>query len=89
MSPSGTLRGLTSDNGNAGDNYTTTVFIDSAATAITAGTAPFTGSFQPEEPLSAWASQPAAGYWFGELTDDATNDGGSFTELSLGLCVAP
>jgi subtilisin-like proprotein convertase family protein len=88
-SPFGTSRIVTDDNGAQGDNYVNTVFIDSAATAITAGTAPFTGSFSPEEPFSAWASQQAVGLWTGELADDAANDGGSFTELSLGLCVTP
>jgi subtilisin-like proprotein convertase family protein len=88
-SPSGTSRNVTSGNGSNGDHYVNTLFIDSATTLISAGTAPFTGSYQPEEALSAWASQPAAGYWFGDLRDTANMDGGVFTELSLGLCVAP
>ncbi|HEX6277309.1 MAG TPA: proprotein convertase P-domain-containing protein [Polyangiaceae bacterium] len=88
-SPSGTIRNITSGNGSSGDNYVNTVFIDSAATAVSAGVAPFTGNYRPEEPLSAWASQPAAGYWFGDLRDTAAMDGGTFTELSLGLCVTP
>jgi subtilisin-like proprotein convertase family protein len=39
---------LASDVGGGGDNFTNTVFDDQAATSITAGTAPFTGSFRPE-----------------------------------------
>jgi subtilisin-like proprotein convertase family protein len=91
-SPAGTQRVLTSANGGLGDNYIDTVFIDSALAVIgTTGydTAPFTGNYQPEEPFSAWAGQSALGIWQGELTDVETGDGGSFTELSLALCVAP
>ncbi|MDX2130765.1 MAG: proprotein convertase P-domain-containing protein [Planctomycetota bacterium] len=46
---------LTSDNGGSGDNYTNTRFIDSAATSITAGLAPFTGDFRPEGGDPGWA----------------------------------
>ena len=79
---------LSGGNGSAGDNYTNTVFVDSAATSITVGTAPFTGSYQPEQPLTAWTGATVAGVWPGVLYDTASGDGGSFTELSLGLCVA-
>jgi subtilisin-like proprotein convertase family protein len=89
ISPLGTARILSDDNGGDGDGYTNTVFIDSAATAITAGTALFTGSYRPEQPFSAWTSQQAAGLWSADLADDASGDGGNLTELSLGLCVAP
>ncbi|MFZ4575250.1 MAG: choice-of-anchor X domain-containing protein [Phycisphaerales bacterium] len=39
---------LATDVGSSGDNFVNTVFDQQAATAITAGTAPFTGSFRPE-----------------------------------------
>ncbi len=45
--PDGTLVWLSTDNGAAA-NYTDTVFDTQAATCITAGAAPFTGSFRPE-----------------------------------------
>jgi subtilisin-like proprotein convertase family protein len=88
-SPGGTLLDLTSDNGSGGDDYLDTVFIDSAATSITAGTPPFTGSFRPEQALSAWAGQTGTGLWHVNLFDDASSDGGNLTEVSLALCVAP
>ena len=40
--------------GGSGDNFTNTVFDDEAATAIASGAAPFTGSFRPFQPLSAF-----------------------------------
>jgi len=89
VSPVGTPRVLTSDNGADGVNYTNTIFIDSAATNIASGTAPFTGSFRPQDAFSGWGAQQAAGLWGADVYDDATGDGGNFTELSLGLCVAP
>jgi len=39
---------LATDVGGSADNFVNTVFDDAAATSITAGVAPFTGSFRPE-----------------------------------------
>lgn len=61
---------LTSDNGGAGDNFTNTIFNDGAATAITAGSAPFTGSFRPEQPLSTFNGINASGVWTLRIVDD-------------------
>ncbi|MBK7239413.1 MAG: T9SS type A sorting domain-containing protein [Flavobacteriales bacterium] len=46
----GTLE-LSTSNGGNGDNYTGTIFQTGAATGITSGSAPFTGTFAPEGPL--------------------------------------
>lgn len=89
VAPNGAEVELTTDNGGSGDNYTQTVFVDAAATAITAGTAPFTGSFRPEQPLSGLAGATFAGTWQARLADDAGGDEGTWTELSLAACVAP
>lgn len=48
QAPNGQRIELTSDNGGGGDNYTNTIFSDCAATSITAGVPPFTGTFRPE-----------------------------------------
>jgi len=53
IAPDGTMIELSTQNGGSGENYSDTIFDDEAATAITAGTAPFTGSYQPESPLAA------------------------------------
>jgi subtilisin-like proprotein convertase family protein len=83
--PDGTRVELTTDNGAGGDNFTNTVFDDAAATAVTAGVAPFTGSFRPEGLLSTLNGKPAAGTWTLEVTDDASVDTGSLTAWSLTL----
>src|SRR5688500_18859545 len=53
ISPNGIQTILSSNNGGLGDNYTNTTFSMSAGTSITAGVAPFTGSFIPEESFYA------------------------------------
>jgi subtilisin-like proprotein convertase family protein len=53
---------LSAANGS-GSNYTHTTFDDEAATSITAATAPFTGSFKPQNPLSAFDGLDPTGVW--------------------------
>jgi uncharacterized repeat protein (TIGR01451 family) len=60
IAPDGTTCLLSANNGRSGRNYGTacapetarTTFDDAAATAITAGNAPFAGSFQSQQPLA-------------------------------------
>ncbi|MEL6836493.1 MAG: proprotein convertase P-domain-containing protein, partial [Bacteroidota bacterium] len=47
ISPATTRLTLSDGNGGSGDNYTGTIFDDAAATCITAGSPPFTGTFLP------------------------------------------
>jgi len=89
VSPSNTVIDLSSDNGSSSDNYTDTIFIDSAATGIATGTAPFNGSYQPEQPLSDLNGEPVLGGWRLDVYDDASSDTGSFTKYELALCVTP
>jgi subtilisin-like proprotein convertase family protein/Zn-dependent metalloprotease len=89
-SPEGTSVELTSDNGGSGDNYTDTVFdMDGANGVITAGTAPFTGSYIPEGDLSALNGEMTAGNWVLTVVDDADADGGTWNSWSLELCLEP
>ncbi len=85
--PNGTTVELTSDNGGTGENFVDTIFDDDAATSITTGTAPFTGSFQPEQPLAALNGQPAAGAWTLKVVDDAGIDTGTIDGWQLRLVV--
>lgn len=75
------------------DNFTGTVFSDAAGTAIGAGTAPFTGSFRPESPLSAFDGTDAAGVWTLRLYDQFEEDAGQLTAWSVRVpartCSAP
>jgi T1SS-143 domain-containing protein len=69
ISPEGTRVELSTGNGGSGDNYTNTVFDDEASTNITAGSAPFTGSFRPEGDLSALDGENPNGTWTLEIND--------------------
>ncbi|WP_034260252.1 proprotein convertase P-domain-containing protein [Altibacter lentus] len=84
--PDGTRVELSTDNGGSGDNMINTVFDDEAPTSITTGTAPFTGSFQPEGNLSDFDGLSSLGDWTLEITDDANIDGGTLNSWSLQLC---
>lgn len=76
---------LSTDNGSSGSNMINTVFDDEAATSITAGTAPFTGTFRPEGLLSTFDGMPANGTWTLRTSDDANLDTGTLTAWSLEL----
>jgi subtilisin-like proprotein convertase family protein len=87
IGPDGTSVELSTDNGGSGDNFTDTLFDDGAATSVTAGSAPFTGSFQPEQPLAALNGQPASGEWIFKVVDDAGSDLGTVDNWQLQLTV--
>jgi subtilisin-like proprotein convertase family protein len=86
ISPTGTIIDLTSDNGGQGDNYTNTVFDQQATTLVTAGVAPFTGSYVPEGNLSLLNGQLSGGNWTIRVADDADQDGGIISNLSITIC---
>jgi subtilisin-like proprotein convertase family protein len=69
--------------GGSGDNITNLVFDDEAASAIAAGAAPFTGSFRPESPLSAFDGQSTSGPWTLNVSDNAGVDTGSLDSWGL------
>jgi len=51
IDPNGNYQDLSSDNGMANHDYINTTFDDNAAIGVTAGSAPFTGTFRPEGKL--------------------------------------
>ncbi len=88
QSPGGTLVELSTFNGGSGDNYTDTVFDDDGATPITGGSAPFTGTFQPEGSLSDFTGESSLGDWTLLVTDTfGPLDGGEMLLFELELCV--
>ena len=89
VGPTGTRVELSTDNGSLGDNYIDTVFDDEATQPITDGSAPFTGSFQPEGNLSDFDGTDMQGDWTLEITDDANGDGGTLNSWSLEVCFDP
>ena len=85
ISPQGTVVELSTDNGGFGDNYTNTEFDDDAATSIVNGSAPFTGTYRPESPLSAVDGEAAGGTWTLKAIDDEYLLSGSITDFSIDL----
>jgi uncharacterized repeat protein (TIGR01451 family) len=83
IGPDSTRVELTTDNGDSGENFVDTIFDDEAATSITTGSAPFTGSYQPEGSLATLDGQPANGTWTLEVTDDAGVDQGTLNGWNL------
>jgi len=84
--PDGTAVIISDNRGSSGDNFGTgandcsgthTVFDDQAAIAISAGTAPFAGSFRPDNPLSAFNGKPTAGTWKLKISDTGPADVGT------------
>jgi subtilisin-like proprotein convertase family protein len=84
--PAGRTIDLSSDNGGSGDNYGTgsndcagslTTFDDEAGTSITAGVAPFSGSFRPEGSLATFDGRGMNGTWNFTFTDDLGGDVGT------------
>jgi subtilisin-like proprotein convertase family protein len=85
INPVGTRVLLVADRGGTGNNFSGTVFDDEAATPISSGSAPFTGSFQPEEPLASATGGSSLGDWVLEVVDDAGGDTGSLDSWTLTL----
>ena len=73
--PDGTLIMLTTDNGGtSGSNFTNTIFRNDAATSITSGSAPFTGTYRPEGTLyNVNNGQNGNGTWQLRVIDDSNN----------------
>jgi subtilisin-like proprotein convertase family protein len=89
IAPDGTRVELATDVGGSSDNFTNTIFDQESATIITAGTAPYTGSFRPEGDLSVLYGTQSAGTWILEVTDDAGGDGGTINNFELEICGLP
>jgi subtilisin-like proprotein convertase family protein len=82
-SPAGTTVTLARHPGgpdNPGDNFFGTLFDDEASTNISEGTAPYTGSFKPQnDQLSRFDGQQRQGTWTLRVRDLAQGDVGSLT----------
>ena len=78
QSPDGSMFVLTSFAGGTGNNYTNTVFNDTAATSISSGTAPFTGVFKPVEALASFNNgQNPNGTWNLMIRDQTVTEVGN------------
>ncbi len=81
--PDGSRVGLIRFRGGSGDHFSNTTLDDEAATAIGSGRAPFSGSFRPETPLSAFDGKNARGTWTLYVYDASRYDTGTLLSWSL------
>lgn len=83
QSPTGTKVYLVNDVGGSGKNFTNTVLADTAAKSITTGSAPFTGTFQPESALAALNGLQAKGTWKLVIQDTIPSTSGQLVNWTL------
>jgi subtilisin family serine protease/subtilisin-like proprotein convertase family protein len=83
VSPSGREVVLSAFNGGSGDDYGGTTFDDEATTRIQDGSAPFSGSYRPQEPLAAFDNETARGTWQLVVEDQGLLADGTLKAWSL------
>jgi len=91
-SPNGTEVELFANIIGNGVNFTNTVLDDQAATALSAaagGDAPYTGTYQPDNALSAFNGEGSYGDWTLSVYDFWDTDNGTFDSWSIEICGAP
>ena len=71
--------------GGNGDNFFHTWLADSASTPINSGIPPFTGIFQPYDPLALYRGTDPNGEWILKVYDSATGNTGTFDAWGLTL----
>ena len=71
--------------GGSGDNFIGTILNDSVATTIESGTAPFTGSYKPSNPLTVFNGNPGitGRTWKLLISDTVTGDTGSLVKWCI------
>lgn len=82
-SPSGQVVTLFDGQGFAGDNLVNTLFDDTGVLSVTAGVAPFTGSYQPLNPLSVLAGGSSKGQWTLTVSDKVAGTTGVLNNWTL------
>jgi subtilisin-like proprotein convertase family protein len=94
VAPDGTAVPLAINRGSSGDNFgtgandcsgTPVTFDDSAASAISAGVAPFASSFRPDSPLSAFNGKDMNGTWKLRFSDTGLADVGTLFCAQLAI----
>ncbi|WP_044086225.1 proprotein convertase P-domain-containing protein, partial [Lewinella cohaerens] len=102
ISPAGTVMLLSGGNGGAADDYLGTIFANGGGTCIEAGTAPYTGTFEPEGGLTVdaegdcttdnvfatvFAGEEINGTWTLNINDNFAGDSGEIDQFDLTLTV--
>jgi subtilisin-like proprotein convertase family protein len=88
IGPDATQTVLIGLRGGTSANFTNTVLNDEAASPIATGSAPFTGTFRPEQPLAAFQGRPAAGTWTLRVSDQAAGNVGSIVGFEVEITYA-
>jgi subtilisin-like proprotein convertase family protein len=83
QSPAGTTVQLFNRRGSGNDNLPNITFDDEAAQSIDSAPTPYTGSYRPEQPLSAFDGQDFNGVWTLTVTDSAGGDTGTIQLFAL------
>lgn len=83
ISPRGSEVMLARQPSGAGTDMPNALFDDAAATSVIAASTPFSGTFQPETPLSVLNGQPIAGQWQLQAIDMQTGNVGTIDGWSL------
>lgn len=84
IAPDGTAATLISGVGGADDNFTNTCLNDTAALSITAGSAPFTGTWKPQGQMGRVNNgQNGNGTWILRITDLVPSDDGTLLDWSV------
>jgi subtilisin family serine protease/subtilisin-like proprotein convertase family protein len=81
--PDGTEVKLANLNGGSGQNFQNTTFDDNAATSISAGSAPFNGTYQPASSLAGLTGKNASGIWTLLVENTATGSTGTLNNWSM------
>lgn len=83
IAPNGNAVLLVDRIGGSGDNFQQTVFDDRSGSSIRRASPPFYGRFQPATPLQALNGSSGNGDWTLEVSDRASQDGGSLNAWSI------
>ena len=89
ISPEGTQITLVESRFDEGDNYTNTVFDDEAVLNFSAGSAPYTGSFKPQNSLELFNNENSFGEWILKAIDNGPADIGTIDNWSISICGIP
>jgi subtilisin-like proprotein convertase family protein len=87
IAPNGTTVLLVDRVGGSGNDFVGTHLNDALSLPlIKGGTAPFTGAFRPDNPLSTFRDIPSADTWTLKISDRAPRDEGALNGWSLQVC---
>ena len=89
VAPSGEAVLLVSQRGGSGENFNQTRFDDEASLPVAAATAPFAGTFLPEEPLLLLDGESVRGTWTVIVFDNGSRDIGLLRDAALEVTYRP